>query len=285
MNVKDFKDIGLLDKLQNLKIEEYRYGNQICVVAPTWLINENLSLEDFLDDFANPKIKSLALRDFACMPQAGTRPFFPDASIIMNNANNLKKQPIDVNLKIADWFRPLSGVSYCLAFDLSIKRDATGGAMVHREFGVNYDSYILDFTFQMKAGHGSTIDYGAIRQLIRNLKKRRFKIGKVGFDQFQSHDSFLTLSEEGYDCEIVSYHDSLTGCGFVWDLIHQDRIEYGTCDSIFIGEAGELQVVNDKRIDHMETGGTFNSKDVWDAVVNACVLASRLKPPFQMECA
>ena len=108
------------------------------------------------------------------------------------------------------------------------------------------------------------------------MRSRGFRIGIVGFDQFQSNDSFVILTKEGFDCRIVRFSDSLSACNTVHEFVANKRLVFGTCDSIFIGEAAELQIVNDRRIDHLKSGGIYNSKDVWDAVVNALLLAVEL---------
>ena len=51
-----------------------------------------------------------------------------------------------------------------------------------------------------------------------------------------------------------------------------DRFEYNICDEVFIGQAKELQVVNSKRIDHLQNGGFYNGKDTWDSVVSSTLL-------------
>lgn len=279
----EFKDQGLLDKIVNLTFEEYRRGSRLSFVAPTWLISEKVTLDDFLEDFESPKQQLDALRDFACMPSTSLRPFFKDPSILITRALPHKRQAIDELFRIADWFIPQAGVEYFIAYDLSVFRDSLGGAMVHREFSPAGDVYVLDWSLQIKTSHAEPVDYECTRNLVRQLKRRGFNIAKLGYDQFQSHDSAMIMGKEGYDVEIVKYHDSLAGCGFLLDLVMLNQFEYGLCDDVFIGEGGELQVINSKRIDHLTSGGKFNSKDTWDAIVNACVLASQQKRPFERE--
>ena len=282
MKKSEFSDRGLLDRLENLKIEKYKHGSRFGCVAPTWLISEKTTIEDYLDDIDNPKRQLKALRDFACMPNTAMHPFFKDPAIIINNANPNRIHPLTEFYTLKEDFYPLSGVKYYMAFDLSVSKDGLGGAMVHREFSPGHDIYVLDWSIWINPSFAEVIDYEVIRNLVRLHKKRGFNIGKVGFDQFQSHDSAIILANEGYDVEIVKYMDSFAGCGFLWDLIHSHQIDYFPYERL-CGEMGELQVVNSKRIDHLTSGGIFNGKDAWDALVNACVLASQDKPKFQRE--
>lgn len=280
-----FQDKGLLDKLINTKIQKFVSEDTYAAIAPTWLVNPRLTLMDFLKVFSNPKTKQGGLRDFACMPNVGMRPFFTDPDILDFYAEKGVRFPLVINPKgeyePAEWFYPLPGVKYFIACDLSIKRDATGVAMVHKS--IAHDSYIVDFTIQIKGSPDNPIDYEKIRNLIRSLKLKKFNIVKVGFDQHQSHDSAQILEKEGYEVEIVSYHNSVSGAGFVYDLIHTNKLVYSINDDVFIGECKELQLVNDNKVDHLTSGGHYNSKDVFDAVVNAVVLASAEKKTHKAE--
>lgn len=283
MTYNEFEDTGLLDKLMSLKLEKVKHEGRLAVVAPSWIMNPKTDLESFLEDFADPLTGTDALRDFACMPSSSVRPFFKDPSVLTKHADPTRVSPVDSLLRIDPNFSPQPGVNYFLAFDLSISHDNLGGAMVHKEWTGAGEIYVLDFSVQVKASHAEPVDYEAVRNLVRTLKRRGFNIAAVGFDQFQSHDSAVILEKEGFKVEIVQYNDSFAGCGFLWDLIHHSDLLYGLCDKALIGEASELQIVNTKRIDHLSSGGIYNSKDTWDAVVNATVLASRGKQTYQQE--
>lgn len=284
MTLDEFEDPILLDKIINLKVEKHKHKERLSIIAPTWLVSDKLNLTDFLDEFSDIRNLQENLRDFACIPSASLRPYFKDPSILEKRAVTFRESPINNLLQLAPWFVPLPGIRYFFTSDLSVSRDSTGIALVHREiFPGNKLKYFVDFSLQMKVSHAEKMDYEAVRNLIRTLKKKGFKIAMVGFDQFQSHDSATIMENEGFPVEIVKYSDSLAGCGLLFDLIYADDIVYGLCDDIFIGEAGELQVINERRIDHLSSTGKFNSKDVWDAVVNAVVLASHQKSSFSRE--
>ena len=140
-------------------------------------------------------------------------------------------------------------------------------SMVHYDFFKQ--KVVLDFSMAIHAERGTRVDYGPIRQLIYNLRNRGFNIKKAVFDQFQSNDSINQLRSNNIDSEQVQYAESFVGCTQLHELIHTDKFEYYDFNEVFIGEAQELQVVNSKRIDHLKTDGFYNSKDVWDSVVNA----------------
>ena len=266
-----------------LKVTKHRYKQRLAISAPTWAMRyPKRTLAHFIDDLADPKTRARARRDFASLTGGGNRPFFQDASILRKHALPERRNPINDGtgrvkageaLTLADWFQPDLLSVYALTSDYSIGGDGTGVALVH--FDQAHHRYVLDFSLQIKAPAGQRIKYAPFRQLARDLRARGFRICAVGFDQYQSNDTYNELEEEGFACEVVKYADSLQGCNTLHDLISANRLVYGECDAFFIGEAEELQVINERKIDHLSSGGVYNSKDVWDAVVNGIFLCSK----------
>jgi hypothetical protein len=257
----------LLDKLRTLDIEKHTYGTTLSIKAPTWKLSPKVTIEDLADAFDDDE--DVALRDYASIPSISIRPFFKDPEVLFKNAKKDKKSPINDDLTLAPWFHPDPLCWYFFAQDLSVSLDATGICLGHYDF--ERECVIIDFTMRISTSRSEPIDYERFRSLIFNLSERGFRFGKLLFDQFQSHDSITILKKRGYTAEVVAYADSLAGCTTAHDLVHNGRLEYGLCDSVFIGEAQELQVINSRRIDHMTGEGVYNSKDVWDAVVNVIV--------------
>jgi len=269
---------------QSLKIKKCVYNKRLSIQAPTWeMRNPFLTLDDFLEKLADPETRDSARRDFASIPGGSQKPFFRTLNLLSDRADKERVCPIndgtgelesgeDITFD-SDILKPSANSIYTLTADLSVSGDKTGIAMVHFDMGTQRVE--LDFSVRIVA-RGSRIDYEPIRNLARNLRKAGFRLAIVGFDQFQSNDSFIILEKEGFLCEIVKYSDSLMGCNTVHEFISSGKLLYGECDKAFIGEAAELQVINDRRIDHMKAGGIYNSKDVWDAVVNAIVLCTKV---------
>lgn len=276
--------IAEYETYRRLSIQKFRFRKRLSVVAPTWLMRDPvLSLDDFLEDFADPETRDSARRDFACIAGGSLRPFFKNSDLVAQNADTARACPINdgsgnvqagaeitVDLSV---LKPEQGALYVMTADLSVSGDATGVALVH--FEQDSGRFVLDFSFRIIA-RGSRVDYEPVRNLARELRASGFRIATVGFDQFQSNDSYLILEKEGFLCEIVKYADSLMGCNTVHEMISNQKLLYGLCDTVLLGEAVELQLVNDKRIDHLRSGGVFNSKDVWDAVVNAIVILMKV---------
>lgn len=255
----------LLDYLKTLDISVYETDKVFVVNAPTWKINPKTKLDDYLDDFVVDEHG--ALRDYAAIPTHSLQPFFKDPDILDRIALPILESPIDQNLIISQNFKPNLLFKYFFAGDLSVSGDNTGIAMCH--YDTQRDKVVLDFTMAIIASRGSRVDYEAIRQLIYNLRDRGFNIKQVAFDQFQSNDCINILKQKNFNVCQVSYADSYVGNTTLHELIHTEKLEYGKFNTVFIGEGKELQIVNSKRIDHLKTDGFYNSKDTWDAAVNA----------------
>lgn len=265
-----------LDRVKSLRLinakRRYSYkGSSFAMRAPSWSINENLTIENFIKSFtiSDNKIEDVvsALRDFGNITSASAFSFFSDPDVLDKNAG--KYFPLVVvkgNKFILKKDRQVNKlVRYYLASDLSVKGDKTGLAMVHKRFD---NKIFLDFACRIEASFGNRVDYRDIRKLIFALMKLGYKFGAVGFDQYQSNDSIVILSEKGVKALEVSYSEHLVGNSNLHRLIHEKNFIYSKHNSVFIGEAKELQLKG-KRVDHLTSDGHFNSKDVWDAVVDA----------------
>jgi hypothetical protein len=239
------------------------------------LISDKVELEDFAEAFEEDEM--LAMRDYASIPGDANQPFFPNPDMLDTKGVDNDHYPVDPDsLVIQEWFTPLEHAEYVFAGDLSVSGDRTGLAFGHYDWLRN--KVVLDFTLAIKVPRGSTVDYGPIKSLIYGLTEKGFRISGCVFDQFQSHDFINQLRSQGYNARVVQFADSLQGCGTVRDMLLNNRFDFNKKhEKIFIGEAKELQVVNSKRVDHQKTTGYYNSKDVWDAVVNMTVELIEIK--------
>lgn len=256
-----------VDFLKSLNIEAYSHGDTYFVNGPTWKFKPGLPVEAFYQDFVQDSIG--ATRDFAARPLNSSNPFFKDPGLLDRRAITYGYLPITPEtLIIHDLLKPNPIWRYFFAGDLSVSGDRTGISMCHYDFNIN--KVVLDFALPIIARRNERVDYSVIRQLIINLRDRGFNIRQVLFDQFQSSDSINILCRAGFDAQQVNYAESFVGCTTLHELISTDRLVYAKEFEVFIGEAKELQIVNSKRIDHLLSSGFYNSKDVWDSVVN-CV--------------
>ena len=286
IDLADFNSIEVF--LRGLKIQAAETATQMAVIAPTWLVSTREKLEDFLPDFRDEDQRALALRDFACVPVFSINPFFKNPAAIYARADDSRACPIEPDLSISDaaiitkQFIPYPGAKYYFASDLSVNTDAMGLAMIC-EYPLALDAYELVFSLEIKVSKESEANYEAVELLVKMLRARHFSIAKVGFDQFQSHRTKQFLEKDNFKVEIVSYHDSFACQRTLKELITTGRFIYGECDEVFMGEAAELQVINSKRIDHLSSGGIYNSKNVWDAAVDALKLCMDSDPAFVPE--
>lgn len=288
IHIRRETDLDLINssKIANATIEEYSTDTQLAMCAPSWLINTNLDVTNFLASFNLRTNKETevrdALRDFANIPYTGKSPFFKSPEILDTMASkNLKQNAFYRNGKVVllKDFKPKKGLSYVFVSDLSVNGDRTGVALLHRRFD---GKFVIDFAFAIHAEFGKRIDYSHIRKLIYTLTVLGFKIKHVGYDQFQSNDSILMLQKKGYDALEVSYDTSLVACSAVHQLIYNRSLLYSPEMTTLIGEAKELQI-GPRRVDHLTGEGIFNSKDVWDAVVNGVALLSKDEEEFELE--
>jgi hypothetical protein len=263
-------DVSLFDQIHRLKLQAFKKGDFLSVTGPTWCIKDNGNIETYYDSFEIDPLG--ALRDFGAQPANGQRPFFRDPRVLDQQAIPGLKSPISDNFNIAPWFKPHPEGRYFFAADLSVSSDATGVALTH--WDVFEEKVVLDFSLQIKGTPTTPVNYSDIRELLYELSRRGFNIQGVGFDQFQSNDSVHIINEYfGWEiAKVIKYASSFAGCLMLHDLIHSGKFFYGDFNEVFIGEAKELQRVNDSRVDHTLSGQVFNSKDVWDAVVNSVYL-------------
>lgn len=272
--------------LNSLTIQAAESSNAFAAIAPAWLVSEKEDLDDFMPDFDDPEQRAVALRDFACVPVFTINPFFKNPAAVYTRAVKNRVCPIEDDLSISDkpglQILPYPGARYFFAADLSVNTDSIGIALLCRNPYLP-DAYEIVFTKQMRVTKDVEADYEYIELLIKMLRDRHFDIAGVGFDQYQSHRTKQILEKQRFNVQIVTYRESLACCRTLKELMLTGRLIYGQCDEVFMGEATELQVVNNKRIDHLSSGGVYNSKDVWDAVVDALFLCMETKEGFVME--
>lgn len=274
--------------LRGLDIQAAETDSTFAIIAPTWKMSTRCTLENLLPDFYDSDLRAQALTDFACVPVYSINPFFKNPALIFSHAIPGRICPIEDSLSISDLpavlaqFIPSPHTLYFFASDYSVSADSLGIALICMHPLIP-DSFELVLSKQIRVSKDREADYEAVENLIRSLARRGFNISYIGFDQYQSHRSKQILEGFGFRVEIVKYQDSFAAQVTLKDLIVTGKLIYGACDEVFMGEAAELQIINQKRIDHLSSGGVFNSKDVWDAVVNALKLCMDSPPEFVME--
>jgi len=194
------------------KLKSGRVGNSSLLAAPI----------DFLPEaVADP---GRFLRDFACIPTASLSPWFRRKAKVMECVDvvdpgdpeqglepEYRKNPFDdTNLSFDPEFTPIGGMHYYIHVDLSRTSDPCGIGMSHVEKFVEVSRQdagsakvekvpivVVDFMGRIdpRLQPNQEISFGAIRNLIVELKQRGFSIRLVTFDGFQSVDSIQILME------------------------------------------------------------------------------------------
>lgn len=156
--------------------------------------------------------------------------------------------------------------------------DALGMAMGHIPKLVEIDGelkpyIVFDFLLRIKPSGGQTLMLKDFRSIIRDMRdKRKFKIGVVTLDGFQSQDSLQLLQDSRFNAVYLSVDRNKGPYEDLREAIYERRIEFpkymtylknGATETVNIAKK-ELIELSDtgRKIDHPHKG----SKDVADAM-------------------
>lgn len=247
------------------------------VHLPTWEANLGITREMLADD---ERRNPLAFqRDFGARPPTAVEAYYPDPERWVRQADPDRHHPFDKEGRLADWFSPCCDSRRFVHVDLALKRDACGFGMAHKPVpGCPYyqskdgqanpkeKKVVLDLCGHFIPGPSGEIDFESVRQLIRDLQDRDFKIksGGVTFDGWQSVDSQQTLRREGFRTGTLSVDRDLGPHDTLQELINTDQLSFYRHD-VLLREARQLQLRKGAKVDHPQGG----SKDIVDAVAGA----------------
>lgn len=201
-------------------------------------------------DFRKDRAK--AWRDLGARPSYTLEPYYREFDRILKCIKG--ESPVNSEGRFKDWFKGRGRYKYNVHIDLGLKRDACGIAMGHKE----QQKAIIDLMMQIKPIYGE-IKFSDIRQIIFDLRERKFNINKVSYDGWQSVDSRQILAKAGFKTELLSVgineHDNLK------DLIYSENFQAYEFEP-FLKECRRLELIKGNKVDHPPMG----SKDVIDAV-------------------
>lgn len=285
----------IVETLKSQRVRRHQHAASLAIDAPTYLLRKRLPLDNYLEELANPSKRRNVLLDIGNIPHQMTAAFFPDATLFEKLGDAEKRCPIRVPpdhpgvlegqdeiegvpwnpefgnpYPFADWFVPEPGTVLFIGCDYSTNKDATGLSFVWQRV----DGEILFYTVQIRALPGKTVDYRPIRASVRYLRDvRGFRIGNMSCDQHQSGDTVNIMGTWGIEAKVVRHDTQLQSCSTVQEMFLTGRMKCGLeeVDAVLRGEMAELIIVNGKRVDHRPAGGLFNSKDVWDSLVNGTI--------------
>jgi len=191
-------------------------------------------------------------------------------------------------------FMPIPGAIYAIHADMSLNGDRAGVAMCHvsdyREMtGLQFERRpVVDVDFvnfweadntavnpMTKKSLPREVQLRWLRQLVAFLQERRFPIGLVTLDGWQSVDSIQIMQARGVEAEKFSLDRTPEGYKTLRDVLYESRLQGYTVPDGLDGTHSsttvvtkELQTLNqypNGKIDHLPGG----SKDVADALAGA----------------
>lgn len=201
-------------------------------------------------------------RDYMAIPSLALEPYFKQYDLIEKSVDDGLESPLDENGKFKPWFKGQKSIWYAVHVDLSLKRDATGLALVHEE---SEGVVVADLMMRIKAPPGGEIKFSDIREIILELQSRGFYIANVTYDNWNSADSIQILQNKGINCDVLSVDKDTRAYDILKEKIYERKFKCYRYEP-FLEEARRLELVNGTKVDHPPRGG---SKDVTDAVAGA----------------
>lgn len=180
----------------------------------------------------------------------------------------------------ADFWGGGSSIRRALHVDIGYAShgDAAGMAMAHIPELVTMDGelkpvIVFDFLLRMKPGSGATLMLKDFRRIIRELRdERKFRIGVVTYDGFQSQESLQLLRDAKFNAAELSVDRNKGPYEDLREAIYERRIEFpkymtylnrGDVERVNITRKELLELTDTgRKIDHPPKG----SKDLADAM-------------------
>jgi len=223
----------------------------------TWEVNPNITKESLESEFQkNPEA---AWRDYGARPSAASETFYKDPwkidLVFVGDEPNFT----------SDSFVGKPGYVYYAAIDPALKGDSFGFALVHRED----DMVVIDLVYRFKPDITQQIevDAQALKEFVLSIVKR-FLTYEMRTDTWQFPETIQAIRAQGV--EIVQNHVLRKEHDYLKELIYTKKIK-GYYYEPLITELKQLELKSGIRVDHPPDG----SKDVADALANACCAASQ----------
>ncbi len=235
---------------------------------PSWEVNPNRVIEDYMKDFYDNMPD--ALGRYACMPPESIDAFFKDKAKIETAFQSTNGVTEDGTF--SPMLQPKPGVRYFVHVDLARKIDHCAVSLAH-----------VDRWEQRRIGHkmtepapvvkidavrwwtptpGHNVNFADVREYIVSLKQRGFDLRLVTFDRWESNDMIEYLNNVGIKSENLSvakrhYEDMAM-------IVQEERL-VGPNIPLLKQELVRLRIMPNNKIDHPRQG----SKDLADATCGA----------------
>lgn len=265
--------------------------------APTWEVNPSITREMLEPEFRRNPVES-EMR-FACNPPTMIDAYFRDPARVracfkgnkefIDRGNGDSKEvlreieeiiPVDSTGRLKDWFKPALDDEHMryIHVDLGLKKDRAAICMAHspgtRKIETAYGEFedlpvvIMDLIYYWEATEGHDIDFDEVRSFVRMLS-RRFPIGKVTLDRWQSLDTIAIFQKWGLRAEQRSVrtndYDNLA------TLFYDGRFSGYFHDELVEQELLRLQLKSNGKVDHPKG---FHD-DLSQALAGAVALATQ----------
>ena len=259
----------------------------------TWEVNPYKKKEDFADEFRkNPE---RAEARYACNPTSVEGGYFKNKIAIIRALPVILEELVpstnDIFPKLKDWFTCNHSFQCSIHIDLGLKKDKAGicvshvsrliDSIVKNELGeatmVQLPYVEIDLLTSFIVPFNGEIDISLVRQMVVDLINRKFLIGKLTCDQFQSASLLQDISKLGIETDLCSVDRNTDAYDTLKELIYEDRLKgYSYIRTIDTGNGIAIQsneiidelnnlIFTGRKIEH--TG--YSAKDLSDSLAGS----------------
>lgn len=261
----------------------------------SWVVNPSISKESLeIDRRRNPERWE---GKYNVNPSASEDAFFKNQDAITKCFPEITEEQSsiydDLAPRFKNWYRCNHHFLCSMHVDLSKSKCRAGIAMVHQSgifrnpvYSNDIGGYMeeelplvtVDFITSFEAAMGGEIDFEKVREFIKDVRKRGFKVGVISFDGYQSVDMTQHLTKAGFHVIYRSVDKTTKAYDDLKTMIYEGRLQGGSVmprTLVIDGQkksicviTEELQMLVDfkgKKILHIASG----SKDEADALAGA----------------
>ena len=239
------------------------------IKAATWEVNPTIERHQLESEYIRNPIE--AKMRFECEPPNMIDAYFRDPDLV-RKAFHYADDPVnEEDGTFKQWFNNKDGRTRFIHVDLALKRDRAALCMVssggfkeiQTSMGVeNLPVVNMDLIYSWEASVGNEINFAAVRQMIVDLC-RKFQVGLVTFDRWQSVEMIQSLRAQGINADFHSVKKS--DYDTLLTAIYDTRIRGYWNELLVEEELLKLKLFGNNKIDHPSTG----SKDLADALAGA----------------
>lgn len=216
--IKEEKPVCFLRKSEEAGVP----GNEISIIAPTWVMIPGKTRADYIQNENDVKAK----RDLGCEPPDAASGAMPDPDIISLNANMSRLNAWDEQHNGIDFSRlnvdPRA--TYYFHADLALVNDNVGLCLSH--YSHDTAKYTIDLYGNIFTSPQKPFDFDLPERILFSLQQRGFRIGQATFDGFQSADLVQRLNALGINAGYLSADKNRGPYDTLISLHMQNMIDY-----------------------------------------------------------